>query len=220
MGDNQGNDSMLMEAIAKMNQEKDAAFVVFVGDFISDGTEASYISHKKMIKNLKIPVYHAEGNHDAMYGGWKLFEKYFGPAYYSFVYKDSRFIVLNNAFQESFTKAQFNWLKNTLSLAKEEHKFVFMHKPTFDPSEIYDDQGMSGRAITQELIGLFSRYKVDYVFAGHIHGYAKAEREGVNYIVTGGGGAQLYLPPDFGGFHHYVRINVDNGRITQKIIKL
>jgi 3',5'-cyclic AMP phosphodiesterase CpdA len=160
------------------------------------------------------------GNHDAVMGGWKNFQKYFGALYYSFDYQDSHFIILNNAFRESFGKEQFEWLKKDLAASRARHKFVFMHRPTFDPSEIYSNYIMSGREVTQELMLLFSRYKVDYVFAGHIHGYAKAERDGVTYIVTAGGGAPLYLPSGFGGFYHYVIISVENGKVSDRVVKI
>jgi len=155
-----------------------------------------------------------------VWGGWKVFEKYFGPAYYSFDYQNSHFIVLDNSFQNRFDRTQFEWLKKELSSSQAKHKFVFMHRPTFDPSEIYQDYTMSGREVTQELMRLFTKFKVDYVFAGHIHGYARAERDGVIYIVTAGAGAPLYLPAGMGGFYNYVRVSVDNGKVSDKVINI
>jgi hypothetical protein len=76
---------------------------------------------------------------------------------------------------------------------------------------------MSGRKVTEELVKLFAKYKVTRVFAGHIHGYAKTERDGVVYSISGGGGGQLHLPPEFGGFYHYLRIDVDKKKITDTI---
>ena len=115
------------------------------------------------------------------------------------------------------TGEQLAWLEAELANNLSEHLFVIMHKPVFDPSEIYKDHIMSGRAIIEKLMKLFEKFGVDYVFTGHIHGYAKSERNGVTYIVTGGAGAPLYLPPEFGGFYHYVKVTVDDGKIKDEI---
>ncbi|MDD5594219.1 MAG: metallophosphoesterase [Candidatus Margulisbacteria bacterium] len=216
-GDCQGNYAILKDLIGKLKQEKGLDFVVSVGDVVPYGEEANYLKYKKMMATLDLPLYQAIGNHDAVKGGWKNFLKYFGPLYYSFEYQGDRFIVLDNSLNKSFDGAQFAWLKGQLGKEGARHKFVIMHKPVFDPSEIYKDHVMSGRAVTEELIGLFTKYKVDYVLAGHVHGYAKSERDGVTYIVSAGAGGPLYLPPEFGGFYNYVRIDVDGNRITDRV---
>jgi hypothetical protein len=61
---------------------------------------------------------------------------------------------------------------------------------------------------------------VNYVFAGHIHGYASSKRNGTVYIVSGGGGGPLHLPEDFGGFYHYVKIKVEGENIFDKIVRV
>ncbi len=219
-GDNRDGDETFKLLISKLSREKEIVFAVNTGDFASNGSEEKYLAYKKMVSKLKAPVYNVLGNHDGVRGGLKRFQKYFGPFYYSFDYENSHFVVLNNAFKESFDSAQFNWLKKDLAGTKARHKFVFMHKPVFDPSAIYPGYIMSGRAVTEELEKLFEKNKVDYVFAGHIHGYAKAEREGVTYVVTGGGGAPLYLPPEFGGFYHYVIISVEKDRVSDRVVRV
>lgn len=218
-GDNQGNDELLTKLITGFNRDKTLDFVVTLGDFTLYGKKTEYQAFQKKIAGLKVPLHYVEGNHDGVAGGWRNFEKIIGPAYYAFDHDDCRFIVLNNAFQESFDPAQFKWLKSQLAAAAGKNIFVFMHKPVFDPSEIYKDYVMSGRAVTEELTKLFSKYKVRYVFAGHIHGYAKSERDGVVFIVSGGGGAPLYLPRELGGFYHYVKITVNGDSVTDQEIR-
>lgn len=219
-GDNQGNYRVLNDVLNRVKKENNLNFIVHTGDFVPYGEKEHYIKYRQIMSELKLPYYQVMGNHDGVRGGWKNFLKYFGPFYYSFDYEGDRFILLNNAFKESFDSQQFDWLKAELARPGARHKFVFMHKPVFDPSEIYRDHIMSGRAVTEELLKLFSKYKVDYVFAGHIHGYARAERDGVTYIVSGGAGAPLYLPRDFGGFNHYVRIEVEKNKVWDKVVKI
>ena len=219
-GDNQGNYPVLKAMIAKIKQEKGLDFIVSVGDVVPYGEEAHYIKYKKLIGELSLPLYQTIGNHDAVGGGWKIFEKYFGPRYYTFDYQGDRFIVLDNSLSQSFDSVQFSWLKEQLAKPGAGHKFVIMHKPVFDPSELYKDHIMSSRAVTEELIRLFTKYKVDYVLAGHIHGYARSERNGVTYIVSAGAGGPLYLPPQFGGFFNYVIITVDPNRISDRVVHI
>jgi 3',5'-cyclic AMP phosphodiesterase CpdA len=219
-GDNQGNYRVLNDLLAKVKREQGLTFIVQTGDFVPYGEEVHYVKYRQIMAKLNIPYYQLMGNHDGVNGGWRLFAKYFGQSYYSFDYQGDRFIFLNNAFRESFDRAQFDWLKQELAREGAQHKFVFMHKPAFDPSEIYKDHVMSGRAVTEELERLFSKYKVDRVFAGHIHGYAKTERGGVIYSVSGGGGGPLHLPPNLGGFYHYLRIDVNGDRISDKIVRV
>jgi 3',5'-cyclic AMP phosphodiesterase CpdA len=219
-GDNQGNYPVLKAMIAKLKQEKGLDFIVSLGDVVPYGEAAHFIKYKKLIGELGLPLYQTIGNHDAVDGGWKTYQKYFGPLYYTFDCQGDRFIVLDNSLSRSFDSEQFSWLKEQLAKPGARHKFVVMHKPVFDPSELYKSHVMSGRAVTEELIRLFAKYKVDYVLAGHIHGYARSERDGVTYIVAAGGGGPLYLPPQFGGFFNYVIITVDQNRISDRVVHI
>lgn len=220
-GDNQGWNKTYKILLDKASLEENIAFAVHTGDFIGYGKDKEYIDYLNLINqypNLKI--YHAMGNHDAVAGGWKRFAKYFGPAYYSFDYKNAHFVILSNAFANSFTEKQISWLKHDLATTKKPLKFVFFHKPVFDASGLYTDHIMDSRRMSERLQIIFSRYQVDYVVCGHIHGYAKATRGKTTYIVSGGGGGKLYLPPMFGGFHHYVRFDIDNDKISTSVVRL
>ncbi len=219
-GDNHGENKIFYKLIDQVNNEKGITLAFNNGDMVVYGKDHEYRAYIAMIAKLKVPVYHAMGNHDAVQGGWKNFEKYFGVPYRSFDRENCHFIILDNSFKQSFDRRQFEWLKKDLAASRARHKFVFMHRPTFDPSEIYQDYVMSGREVAEELMRLFIRYRVDYVFAGHIHGYARAERDGVVYIVTGGAGAPLYLPNGFGGVYHYVRVDVDGDKVSDKMVKI
>ncbi|MFA4906209.1 MAG: metallophosphoesterase [Candidatus Margulisiibacteriota bacterium] len=218
-GDNRDGEETFKLILNKLNADP-PAFAVNTGDFVSRGSKAEYEHYIKLIKGAKFKVYNVMGNHDEVYGGGKWFAKYFGPDHYSFDYENSHFIVLNNAFKGDFDKKQYDWLVADLKKNYGKNIFVFFHKPIFDPSETYPNYVMSERKTGQELMELFKRYKVRYVFTGHIHGYARAEREGVVYIVTAGAGAPLYLPRWMGGFNHYVKITVDGDRINEEVVKI
>ncbi|MFH1684653.1 MAG: metallophosphoesterase [Candidatus Margulisiibacteriota bacterium] len=219
-GDNQEGYETFDRLIKKVNKENDIVFAVHLGDTIQYGGKRNHADYLETAAKLKPKIYHVPGNHDLAGKGYLSYRKLMGSYYYSFDYKNSHFVVLNNAFKGSFDIKQFAWLKKDLAATDQENIFVFMHRPTFDPSEIYKNYVMSGREVVKQLMMTFEKYGVDYVFAGHIHGYAKTKRGGIVYVVTGGAGAPLYLPRDFGGFYHYVKIGVDGRNISDKVIRV
>lgn len=218
-GDNRDGDDHFMALIDKVNMDESLDFCVNTGDFVSRSDKNLYENYLQMTSELTYPVYNVAGNHDVNPGGYSLYKKHFGPSYYSFEHKNAHFVILDNALANSFDYKQFDWLKKDLEKNKKENVFVFLHKPLFDPTEIYKNHVMSGRETAKRLIEVFEKYKVDYVIAGHIHGYARAERNGVVYVVTGGAGAPLYLPREFGGFFHYVKITVAENNIYDKVVR-
>ena len=55
----------------------------------------------------------------------------------------------------------------------------------------------------------------------HIHIYWYGEEDGVQMLITGGGGAPLYAPPDQGGFYHYVRLYMAaNGTVSVEPVRV
>jgi tartrate-resistant acid phosphatase type 5 len=159
--------------------------------------------------SLMVPWYPALGNHD-YYGDpqaeldyskvnphWEM------PArYYTFTQAvDSntavRFIVLDtpNLVHEidgvTDTNydaiAQYRWLRETLSTAKEKWVIVTGHHPVFSAGSLHGD--------TKEMIDvikpLLNEYHVDFYICGHDHDFEHAREAGYNtdYIVTGTGGS-------------------------------
>jgi hypothetical protein len=93
------------------------------------------------------------------------------------------------------------------------HRFVFMHIP---PS-VSDDFQARGLRESDEFIRIFEKLRVDCVFTGDYHGYARIQRGATSYLLTGGGGAHL----DGGRgkqFHHAVMIHVAGKGFSKRII--
>ncbi|NQU16674.1 MAG: metallophosphoesterase [Candidatus Saganbacteria bacterium] len=220
-GDNRDGDETFKLLLNKASKEKNIAFAFNTGDFVSRGSESEYKKYTKIIgKYPSLNIYHVPGNHDMVAGGWRRFNKYFGSHYYSFDYKNAHFVILNNAFRESFTEKQISWLKRDLAATKKPLKFVFFHKPVFDPSGFYNDHIMDSRRMAERMILIFKRYKVGYVICGHIHGYGHARRDKIDYFITGGAGAPLYLPSQLGGFYHYMRFDIDGNKVSARAVRI
>jgi predicted phosphodiesterase len=80
--------------------------------------------------------------------------------------------------------AQQEWARFHLS-GSEPHKFVVFHYPVFS-SDAFHGDGYSYDVIFHPI---FVETGVDIVFNGHAHNYERIERDGVVYLVVGGGGA-------------------------------
>jgi predicted phosphodiesterase len=80
--------------------------------------------------------------------------------------------------------AQQKWAEEQLS-GPETHKFVIFHHPVYS-SDAYHGSGYGYDVIYHPI---FVRTGVDVVFNGHAHNYERIEKDGVTYLVVGGGGA-------------------------------
>jgi hypothetical protein len=82
---------------------------------------------------------------------------------------------------------QSQWLEEALSSSQAAWQIAVFHQPAFSCS----NHG-STPEVVQEWVPLFERYGVDLVLNGHDHNYQRFFSNGVTYVVTGGGGAELY----------------------------
>jgi len=117
--------------------------------------------------------------------------------------------------------AQQDWARTHLA-GPEEHKFVIFHHPVFS-SDAYHGSGYSYDVIYHPI---FVEHGVDIVFNGHAHNYERIERDGITYLVVGGGGA---TPREFApehvdgsvvateGHYFYVRVSTSPGRIAVEV---
>jgi 3',5'-cyclic AMP phosphodiesterase CpdA len=220
LGDNRDGDQAFKDIIKNINKDKSIKFVVNTGDLTPNGWASEYNKYWQICRSCKAKIYDTIGNHDLglFNAGANIFKKKYGETYYYFDNGDARFIILDNARSKGMGRKQFVWLKDVLDTKK--MKFVFMHKPIFDPSDTYPNYVMMPKDENESLNKLLIREEVRYVFAGHIHGYGREDRDGLTYILTAGAGAPLYLPAFNGGFYHYVKVTVDGSKITDKVIKI
>ncbi|MFH1737757.1 MAG: metallophosphoesterase family protein, partial [bacterium] len=100
----------------------------------------------------------------------------------------------------------------------EKYKFVFAHKP---PRTIKKWAYHSFSRGSEEFCDLMTKYAVTSVFLGHIHAYSTTIYSGVEYVVTGGGGAGLssrYGP--LGNKYHYCVVHVGQSAVSHEVVRL
>ena len=115
--------------------------------------------------------------------------------YYSFTLGNTFFIFIDNnsaRYDDSIFPSivegspQYIWLEERLSseeAANAQWVFVFSHIP------VYYNKSFDTYPICRDnLKPLFEKYKIDFSFVGHIHGYERGFRNDINYVLTGGGG--------------------------------
>ena len=214
------NDSAAIKQVWHMNREDrfrkvPIDFVVSTGDVTLDGKESHFRAYKKIQELIKYPVIAAIGNHDDK----ELFHKYCGLDEIAFANRNSYFIIFNNQ-RGHPSDDQFKWLEEELVKGeKYEHTFVFLHKPPFDPcqQEWYNEDNSPWAYRFRKLC---AEHGVRKVFSGHKHMFKSEVFDGVEYIVTGGGGMLTEIPDAEGGYHHYVRVMVNNDYVTYEVRKV
>ena len=175
-------------------------FIVHTGDLVADGNETAlwpvfFSIEKELLR--KTVFFPCLGNHERNNPQYYEFFDVKTP-YYSFNWGTSHFTVLNsdvgNAAPTAEAKQQFwaeqtRWLEGDLKKAAgADMRFVVFHHPPFTAVKRRQNDNREVSA----LVPLFEQYKVTAVFNGHDHNYQHHVKNGVHYIVTGGGGAPLY----------------------------
>jgi 3',5'-cyclic AMP phosphodiesterase CpdA len=179
-----------------------------------------------------VPVYPVIGNHDfRSEGGAPWTDAFQTPAnnagrserYYSFDWGDVHFAALD-VFTTPYGPGspQIAWLAEDLAASTAAWKVVFFHVPPFSDARHGDDA-----AIQQNILPVLVANHVDVVFSGHDHCYERMRPiDGVTYIVTGGGGADLYelnpSPRLAAGVtaYHFVRCRADARTFTIEAVDL
>jgi len=178
-------------------------FVLFAGDFVTDGNnESEWTSElfdpartyiRTMLANL--PYQSCMGNHE---GTGVLFRKYFpypcvSDRYWSFDYGPAHIAVIDQYVAYGPGSAQLAWLEADLAGTTKPWRLLCFHEPGWSAG------GHGNNVNVQNWIQpLCEQYGVKFVFAGHNHYYARAVYHAVQHVTTGGGGAPLYTPnPDY-----------------------
>lgn len=125
-------DTDFQRALTFFNNTAD--FVCISGDLAHTGTEAQRATYKSIVDNYSnIPVYACAGNHDGAYVSnlESVIASYTGqPLYYSVTQGDDIFIFVGNATGTTgqlFTKAELQWLYETLEANRNKRCFLFQH---------------------------------------------------------------------------------------------
>ena len=222
LGDSQFNFPALFNRTIDQVRTLRPAFVIQVGDLIEGYNsnlgeiEQEWQRFKAQVRPLSpIPYYPIPGNHD-VYSGDKrpdkaledLFEKSFGPLYFSFRYKNSLFVGLNSESDSTgeISDEQIDWLADRLRDTDAEHKFVFMHRPPLLMKK------------ADRLHEIFKSHAVGQVIYGHHHHYHHLNRDGVNYTMTNAGGRMGQENADVGGFFHLLQISVRGSEVDVAVI--
>ncbi len=240
IGDSRTGISIFKQQIDEINL-LDPDFVINSGDLIDGGPgeaaeiEAMWDEFDEIVTRFQVPLVMVCGNHDI----WSqlsraIYERRYGRTYFSFDHKGAHFVVLDtevldeqNTPVDRIAGKQLEWLKDDLAANVDKSPtFVFLHKPFWS----YEQKTpWRGEQVEESVVAhwmknvhpLLVEYGVDAVFGGHWHAYTKYPSiDGIDYYVSGGGGAGLDENNEAGGeFYHYCPVTVRNGQFKVAVIK-
>ena len=219
---------------------KKPSFVIHLGDMVYCADPHQWknfdFSDGNIIKS-GIPLFPVLGNHEYRnQKDWypphpeKQLQYYFdrfkflkNKRWYSFTFGNSVFLILDTNTDYSPGSEQHRWLMDMLKKNASRFLFVACHHPPYS-------KGYHDRDAEKSLAQTFEKgpVKPDIVFSGHQHNYERYCEQGVNYIVSGGGGAEQYSikrsPGDFynqpGDTFHYCKISLSETKTYFEMINL
>lgn len=214
-----------------------ADFLLHTGDVVETSKyeeEWTDMLHSNFQYLSKIPMMAISGNHETTYkcGSNETYKHFHNKIpeqkstklgyFYSFVYGDVKFIMLNtnNLVSNKLEDAQYEWLVEELESNTCKWTIVAMHNPMYGVGQWGAGAGNNtiSLALRYQLQGIFAQYGVDMVLQGHDHtvsrtypinGEGKPQTEtlqtengvsysvnpnGVIYIANGTAGGQVKKP--------------------------
>jgi predicted phosphodiesterase len=189
--------------------------IIHVGDAIDRPGSAAQWTQFFTITGPEKTLYLVEGNHDRANAATRTtYAEYFGEPYRSAAQGDTLFVFLNTELRRERSRIagkQLAWLESELQ-REFRYKFVFLHQPVFPAVPMH---GLDKNAAERDkLHRLFVENNVSLVVAGHDHLYQRTRKDGITYVITGGGGGTLWPFSENGSFYHYIRV----GRVKSSYV--
>ena len=173
--------------INKLNPD----IVVFSGDMVNVPRENDFKDFMDITKNIKSPYYMALGNHDVAVGGYtkKQIMNFLNlkKRFYYIIKGDYIFIFMDGTTDKKitangyFSKAELNFLENTLNEFKNKKAVIVQHFPIIEPFK------SDGHKITnsEEYLKILDKYdNVIAVLTGHYHYSKLTIRNNVAHITS------------------------------------
>ena len=241
------NPSVRLALIDKIAEEQPAA--VFInGDLTWHGLSDDYAEYREETRpwrQLHLRIYPALGNHEfaacaeaeCLELWWSAFPELRGRRWYSVAFGrrvlavalDSDASLLPGSEQRSWLEHQLSGIDPKVQVIL----FVLHHPPVADLQTRISrttTRGRMSRRSPSILTALAAHTQARIVVsAGHIHNYERFVRDGVTYLVSGGGGAKpyevdrtpadLYQSRDFPNYH-YVRFELRPNVLVGEMFRL
>lgn len=219
-----GSDQMaLLEQLAEVPFD----LMIHTGDIAyDDGTRAEFERtffdvYAQLLRSF--PMFPSSGNHEYHTDDAAPFREVFAlpenggargrERWYSFDWGDVHFVALDT---EKMGPEQAAWLEADLARNQRRWTIVYGHRPPFSSGH----HGSSG-AFRRTFVPILERHGVDLVLSGHDHHYERIKpQNGVQYVVTGGGGRGTYGVgiSSFTGFSeeviHFVLVQVEGDTLS------
>lgn len=207
-GDTRTRHDVHRQVIDALLRQAKPDLVLHTGDLVANGADTSLwpvffdIERELLRRTAFFPVL---GNHER--NDRNFYEFFDVPAtpYRSFTWGTVHFVLLDSDIgnvsksdteRKAFWNQQVQWLEDDLQKSQgAAFRFVIAHHPPL--TAVAKRQGDNPHMTA--LMPLFEKYRVTAGFFGHDHNYQHYLRNGVHYLITGGGGAPLYdvdRPPE------------------------
>jgi hypothetical protein len=224
---------------------EDPAFIVNTGDLVSDGSDASkwrrFHEENRPIFSKDIPYYPGLGNHEYIGDNERALANYFGAfprlknrKWYEIRFREVLIAILDSNFgnlEPNEIEAQDRWLSDLLAAAERDagvrHVIVCCHHAPYTNSLVHSDSKKVQEHFVSRLVP-----KARVFLTGHVHSYERFVKNGVQFVVSGGGGAPLtaldtgepehedrYKGPSYRPFH-YCRFTLEDGRLICDVVML
>ncbi len=200
IGDTQGMNHIFQDAVDDM---EDIEFLLHTGDLTPHSRQDEYYAVMEVIDNAGFPVYTTIGNHDNRFDGTEIYEEMIAPTEYSFVYSDHNFIFLDTS-ELSLTEDQIDWIDT--QVLEDKQNVIVTHSPYFDP---FGGDHTLDPDSNEMLEQYLSEGKIDVFMSGHIHAFYEDSTDGMQRLITGGGGGSLVH-----GVHHYTHVTANSAGLS------
>ena len=200
-GDSRWGDKVHEKLVTQMLKFKPSV-VVHLGDMVNNGcNEKDWEKFYSITAPLRRKCFFqiVKGNHEKPD---ECYEKHFKLHNYYATFAGIRFVFLD-------LDLGIDRAKSFLKRVSTDKTIVFMHYPVFTAGPHMIDSIVKK---ARKLHDLFRKLGIKLIFSSHDHNYQKFRKDGVLYIVTGGGGASLYdilnpfEPLEYHKIHHFVHL--------------
>lgn len=190
--------------VARQVLNRDPQLAIHTGDLVATGSlDDDWQQFFRIERDLlmAVPLYPVIGNHELQRDDAEGLERYLrylavpadGRRYYAFTWGPVRFVMLDSNDEWEQGGEQWAWLERELVATAADpssaHVVAVMHHGPFSSGY----HGPNQRMLRAGVPALLREHGVDLVVGGHDHTYQRGTRDGLRYLVSGGGGAPLYV---------------------------